>query len=183
MARHGQAPPVAAEDRALDRAVARAQAGDETAFAAVYRYVHPGLLGYLRAMVPDRAQDVAAATWREIARDLPGYRDDGHGFRAWTARTARRHAHAEDRRPSAPTTPVVRLLVDLPRPQSEAILLRHVVGLGEPETAHVLRRPRAVVRLLTRRGLLTLAKRMGADDAAQEVVRAMSAPAGDTNPR
>ncbi|MGP3776213.1 RNA polymerase sigma factor [Streptomyces sp. SDT5-1] len=181
MARRGQAPPDAAEDQALDRALARARSGDEAAFAAVYRHVHPGLLGYLRGMVPDRAETVAAVTWQEIARELPGYRGDGHGFRVRTTRTARRLAHAEDRRaPAASAAPVVHLLADLPRPQSEAILLRHVVGLTEPETAHVLRVPRAAARLLTHRGLLTLAKRMGADDAAGEVARAMrTTPAGD----
>lgn len=180
LARRGQAPPDAAEDQALDRAVARARYGDEEAFAAVYRYVHPGLLGYLRGMVPDRAEAVAAATWQEIARELPGYRGDGHGFRVWTTATARRHAHAEDRRTPAPSSaPVLHLLAGLPRAQSEAILLRHVVGLTEPEAAHVLRVPRAAARLLTHRGLVALAKRMGAEDATGEVARAMRSPAGD----
>ena len=59
-----------AHDGELGTAVARAQEGDETAFAVAYRIVQPGLLGYLRGIVGDDAEDVASDAWLEIARDL-----------------------------------------------------------------------------------------------------------------
>ena len=41
-----------ASDGELGAAVARAQEGDEAAFAVAYRIVQPGLLGYLRGSRP-----------------------------------------------------------------------------------------------------------------------------------
>lgn len=81
--------------------MARAQQGDETAFATAYRLVHPGLLGYLRGLVGDAAETVAAEAWQEIARDLGRFRGDGAGFRGWTAAIARRRALATPRHPEA----------------------------------------------------------------------------------
>lgn len=79
-------------DADLGEYVARAQEGDEGAFAAAYRLVHPPLLGYLRGLVRDDAEDVASDAWLEIARDLGRFRGDGAGFRAWTASIARNRA-------------------------------------------------------------------------------------------
>ncbi|MFC9245497.1 hypothetical protein ACFT7S_16175 [Streptomyces sp. NPDC057136] len=67
----GRAQRASADDLALGVAVARAQGGDEAAFLVLYRLAHPGLLGYLRGTVDESAEDVAAAAWREIARELP----------------------------------------------------------------------------------------------------------------
>lgn len=71
-----------AHDGELGVAVARAQEGDEAAFAVAYRIVQPGLLGYLRGIVGDDAEDVASDAWLEIARDLGRFRGDGAGFAA-----------------------------------------------------------------------------------------------------
>ncbi|MGI5379336.1 RNA polymerase sigma factor [Streptomyces sp. CA-251387] len=172
-----------ADDVALDSAVAQAQDGDEAAFAALYRLVQPGLLGYLRQIVGEAAEDVAAAAWQEIAEDLPRFRGDGHGFRGWTASIARRHAlvhlrqHGTSPRgatPSAGTLPA--LLARLPRGQAEAVVLRHALGLDEPAAARVMGRPRAVVRVLARRGLKGLARELYPREVTHEVARTLGEP-------
>ncbi|MFG1665088.1 RNA polymerase sigma factor [Streptomyces sp. Y7] len=193
---------VPADDLALSSAVARAQDGDEAAFAALYRHVQPGLLGYLRGTVRESAEDVAAAVWGEIARDLPRFRGDGHGFRGWTADIARRHALDCLKRRRASTRPPNRLghapLLDgtdltasaealsvataqaliarLPRAQAEAVLLRHVVRLDEAATARVMRRPGTVVRVLARRGLSGLDRLLAPHDLTHDVVRVLGEP-------
>src|SRR5262245_30844411 len=88
----GQPRRVQAYDGELGEAVARAQEGDEAAFAVAYRLVQPGLLGYLRGLVGDEAEDVASDAWLEIARDLGRFKGDGAGFRGWSATIARHRA-------------------------------------------------------------------------------------------
>ncbi|MET7497795.1 sigma factor [Streptomyces sp900116325] len=180
MGKGGHTQCASADDLALDVAVTQAQDGDEAAFLVLYRLVQPGLLGYLRGTVDEGAEDVAAAAWREIARELPRFRGDAHGFRGWTASIARRHARGRFRRRGAshrsagrPWTPPTgdhlahndlgatlsaeaALFARLPRAEAEAVLLRHVVRLDESAVARVMRRPSAVVRALARGGVRTL---------------------------
>ncbi|MCX4706945.1 RNA polymerase sigma factor [Streptomyces sp. NBC_01352] len=201
MGKGGHAQRVPADDLALGAAVARAQDGDEAAFAVLYRLVQPGLLGYLRGMSGERAEDVAAAAWREIARELPRFRGDGQGFRGWTARIARRHARrlrrrgAPSRSPGSPSTPLrvdrnapalpgatlsaqtaQALVARLPRAQAESVLLRYVVRLDERAAARVMGRPTAVVRVLARRGVRSLARLLGPDEVTQDVARTLGEP-------
>ncbi len=162
--------------------MARAQQGDETAFATAYRLVHPGLLGYLRGLVGDAAETVAAEAWQEIARDLGRFRGDGAGFRGWTAAIARRRALATPRHPEAgqreavsgpePDGPepggpesaerALELIAGLPRDQAEAVLLRVVVGLDGPAAARVLGKRPGAVRSSAHQGLRRLAARLDA---------------------
>ncbi|MFE1953274.1 RNA polymerase sigma factor [Streptomyces sp. NPDC059524] len=171
-----------ADDLALSTAVERAQDGDEAAFSALYRAVQPGLDGYLRGLVGEGADQVAAAVWREIARDLARFRGDGNGFRGWTANIARRHVRRHRRQRGVPSRPAKGLTdrsalapVDaaadgawiscLPNAQAEVILLRHAVRLDERAAARVLGRPKLVVRVLERRGLKSLAGFLDTRDA------------------
>ncbi|MGW6889154.1 RNA polymerase sigma factor [Streptomyces chartreusis] len=198
----GHVQRASADDFALSTAVARAQDGDEAAFAVLYRSVQPGLDGYLRGIVGEGAEDVAAAAWREIARELPRFRGDGIGFRGWTASIARRHARGHLRRrgasrrsagsPGTPSTVDHRvhtlpgatlsaetartLIARLPRAQAEVVLLRHVVLLDEPAAARVMGRPIAVVRLLARRGVRRLTRLLGSGDVTHEVARTLGEP-------
>ncbi len=201
--RGGRAQRVSADDLALGAAVARAQDGDEAAFTVLYRHLQPGLLGYLRGIVGEGAEDIAAAAWWEIGRDLPRFRGDGHGFRGWTASIARRRASGHLRRrgasphspgrswtPSAEThgghgcrggglsaETAQALIAGLPRAQAEAVLLRHTVRLDEAAAARVMGRPRAVVRVLARRGLKRLVRQMGPHDVTHDAVRTLGEPA------
>ncbi|WP_432157515.1 MULTISPECIES: RNA polymerase sigma factor [unclassified Streptomyces] len=195
----GQVP---ADDVELTSAVIRAQNGDEAAFATLYRRLQPALLGYLRCTVGEDAEEIAAAVWREIGRDLTRFRGDGPGFRGWTACVARRHArersgrataasrhpagpggtphhaHCDDRSDGrAPSAAAARdLITALPPAQAEAVLLRHAVQLDEAATARVMRRPRAVVRLLERRGLRRLARASGPRAAVPEAAERLGEP-------
>ncbi|MFF3325601.1 RNA polymerase sigma factor [Streptomyces sp. NPDC002889] len=177
-------------DAELGDAVARAQTGDEGAFAAAYGFVHPPLLGYLRGLVGNDAEDVASDAWLEIARDLGRFRGDGAGFRAWTASIARNRAFDHLRRlKSRPrgtihesdlaelparqdtadeafetlaTRQALALISSLPRRQAEAVLLQTVIGLDGPAAARVLGTRPGAVRSAAHRGLKRLAKQLAA---------------------
>ncbi|WP_369036584.1 MULTISPECIES: RNA polymerase sigma factor [Streptomyces] len=180
---------VQAYDEELGAAVARAQDGDEAAFAEAYRIVQPGLLGYLRGLVGDEAEDVASDAWLEISRDLGRFKGDGAGFRGWTATIARNRALDLLRRrrvrpqgtaleedvlelPGPYSTPdqvletlsteyALGLIAGLPRDQAEAVLLRVVVGLDASAAARVLGKRPGAVRTAAHRGLKRLARQLG----------------------
>ncbi|MCG7204083.1 RNA polymerase sigma factor [Streptomyces arenae] len=182
-------------DGDLGAAVARAQEGDEAAFAVAYRIVQPNLLGYLRGIVGDDAEDVASDAWLEIARDIGRFKGDGAGFRGWTATIARHRAldHLRRRRvrpqavgtdqdvlelPSPHSTPeqalesisterALELVRGLPRDQAEAVLLRVVVGLDGPAAARVLGKRPGAVRTAAHRGLRRLARQLGIGGEAE----------------
>lgn len=111
-----------ADDATLQHAVQRAQNGDDEAFADAYRIVQPGLLGYLRGLVGESAEDVASDAWLEIARDLARFRGDGAGFRGWTATIARHRAldHLRRLRCRLRTVPFEQETLDLPSPRETA---------------------------------------------------------------
>ncbi|MFD7403959.1 RNA polymerase sigma factor [Streptomyces sp. NPDC059866] len=191
MGQGGEPRRLRAYDGELGAAVARAQEGDEAAFAVAYRLVQPGLLGYLRGLVGDDAEDVASEAWLEIARDLGRFKGDGAGFRGWSATIARHraldHLRRQKVRPrssaleqdvldlagphsthdqaleSISTEHAVELVRGLPRDQAEAVLLRVVVGLDAPAAARVLGKRPGAVRTAAYRGLKRLAKQLGVE--------------------
>ncbi|MEV0979279.1 RNA polymerase sigma factor [Streptomyces sp. NPDC049915] len=198
MGQGGKSRRAQAYDGELGAAVARAQAGDEAAFAVAYRIVQPGLLGYLRGLVGEDAEDVASDAWLEIARDLGRFKGDGAGFRGWTATIARHRAldHLRRRRSrprpaaldaellelpgphsthdqaleSLSTEQTLALVRELPRDQAEAVLLRVVVGLDGPAAARVLGKRPGAVRTAAHRGLRRLARQLGVAAPAGEGV-------------
>jgi RNA polymerase sigma-70 factor (ECF subfamily) len=183
-------------DEELGEAVARAQEGDEVAFAVAYRCVQPGLVGYLRGLVGDDAEDVAAEAWLEIARDLGRFRGGGAGFRGWTATIARHraldhlrrqkvrprtsateqdlldlpgaHNTSEQALESISTERALALIAGLPRDQAEAVLLRVVVDLDGPTAARVLGKRPGAVRTAAYRGLKRLAQQLGAPGVTED---------------
>jgi RNA polymerase sigma factor (sigma-70 family) len=188
---------VQAYDGELGAAVALAQEGDEAAFAVAYRLVQPGLLGYLRGLVGEDAEDVASDAWLEIARDLGRFKGDGAGFRGWTATIARHraldHLRRQRVRPrsaaleqdmldlpgphsthdqaleSLSTEYALELVRGLPRDQAEAVLLR-VVG---PAAARVLGKRPGAVRTAAYRGLKRLAHQLGAESVTDDGPRTL----------
>lgn len=177
-----------ASDEELTRALGGARSGDEAAFAVVYRCVQPGLLGYLRGLVRDDAEDVASEAWLQIVRDLGRFRGGGADFRRWTATVARHraidHLRRQKSRPRASllewdafalpaaddtagevlesltTDRVLGLVAELPPDQGEAVLLRVVVGLDGPAAAQVLGKRPGAVRAATYRGLRGIARQL-----------------------
>jgi RNA polymerase sigma-70 factor (ECF subfamily) len=192
---------VRTHDGELGAAVARAQEGDEGAFAVAYRLVQPGLLGYLRGIVGDDAEDVASDAWLEIARDLGRFKGDGAGFRGWTATIARHRAldHLRRRRvrpratvleqdvlelpgphstheqalESITTARALDLVRTLPRDQAEAVLLRVVVGLDGPAAARVLGKRPGAVRTAAHRGLKRLARQLALEGVTKDGSRTL----------
>ncbi|MET7680203.1 RNA polymerase sigma factor [Streptomyces sp. NPDC005423] len=191
MGQGGEPRRVQPYDGELGAAVARAQEGDDGAFAVAYRIVQPGLLGYLRGLVGDDAEDVASDAWLEIARDLGRFRGDGAGFRGWTATIARHravdhlrrlrvrprpaaleqdvlelpgpHSTQDEALESLSTAYALGLVRGLPHDQAEAVLLRIVVGLDGPSAARVLGKRPGAVRTAAHRGLRRLARELGVD--------------------
>jgi RNA polymerase sigma-70 factor, ECF subfamily len=170
-------------------AVRRAQRGDPEAFRAVYRDIQPRLLRYLHALVGQDAEDVAAETWLQITRDLPGFAGDYDHFRGWAATIARHraldHLRAAARRPpqvpvpaedmagwpaaddtaqhaidAVATDAALALINTLPPDQAEAVLLRAVLGLDARTAAQVLGKRPGAVRTAAHRGLRTLAQQL-----------------------
>ena len=170
---------------AFGSVLARAQNGDEEAFARLFRDVQPGLLGYLRVIASGGAEDVAGETWLNVVSGLAGFRGDENAFRAWVFTIARRRAidagRARSRRPTVPldqdesadrltvrdsadlaleaisTQTVVALLSALPREQAEIILLRVVAGLDAKDVARMVGKSQGAVRVAAHRGLRRLA--------------------------
>ena len=180
-----------------------AQAGDETAFRAVYRAQQPALLRYLTVLAGPDAEDVASEAWLQIARDLHKFRGDWDGFRGWAATIARHramdHLRRTRRRPVAAvpvevaaadlaaaedtaeevlaalgTDAAVALIASLPRDQAEAVMLRAVVGLDAESAGKVLGKRAGAVRTAAYRGLRTLASRL--DDAFPQAGAAAPTP-------
>ncbi|MFG2499800.1 RNA polymerase sigma factor [Streptomyces sp. NPDC048441] len=175
MGRGGEPRRAQPYDEELGAAVARAQEGDEAAFAVAYRLVQPGILGYLRGLVGhdgETAEDVAAEAWLEIARDLGRFRGDGAGFRGWTATIARHRALDHLRRQKVRPRPTVleQDILELPGPHStsgqalEAIsteeALALIAGLPREQAEAVLLR--VVVGLDAPAAARVLGKRPGA---------------------
>lgn len=200
--RHGQE-----RDDELCLAVDRARRGDEDAFAVAYRMVQPGLLGYVRGLVGDDAEDVTSDAWLEIARDLGRFHGDGAGFRGWTATIARHraldHLRKQQRRPrttlieqdilqfpggydtadaaleTLSTEAALELIGGLPREQAEAVLLRVVVGLDGPAAARVLGKRTGAVRTSAYRGLRRLASQLNPDSGPGAVTNRARRTLGD----
>ena len=165
-----------------------AQAGDEQAFALLWRDLQPALLRYLRVASSTAADDIAAETWMSVIRGLARFHGDEEQFRAWIftmarhrtidshRRAARQHAEAvpvellgahpapDDVAVAAleaqSTRAALALLAELPADQSEAILLRVLAGLDVAAVAAIMGKRPGTVRVLTHRGLRRLAARL-----------------------
>src|ERR1700685_3945455 len=138
--------------------LAAAQSGSEEHFAVLWRDANPALIRYLRVIVPDAAEDIAAETWVSVVRGLPAFIGDEGAWRAWLFTTARprmldqaRHLRRHPSEPleqlgvaEVPTAPgaeqlaldniatesAIALLGRLPEQQANMILLRVGGGLG-----------------------------------------------------
>ncbi|MET8977852.1 RNA polymerase sigma factor [Streptomyces sp. NPDC004539] len=195
------------DDAELTAAVLAAQDGDENAFRAVYRAVHPRLLGYVRTLVGEAdAEDVTSEAWLQIARDLERFGGDADRFRGWAARIARNraldHIRMRGRRPAIggdeteltgraaesdtageaiealATGRTLSLIAKLPQDQAEAVVLRVVMGLDAKTAAETLGKRPGAVRTAAHRGLKKLAELIGDDPEAPGVLDALPQQSG-----
>jgi RNA polymerase sigma-70 factor, ECF subfamily len=166
--------------------LAAAQDGSEAAFSALWRDANPALLRYLRVAAPGAGEDIAAETWVQVVRGLPGFRGDERAWRSWLFTTARRRAMDESRRrsrhpvaslaelPAAReprtedaaglamenlgTAAAIAAISALPPLQAEVILLRVLAGLDTEAVARMVGRSPGAVRVAAHRGLRRLAQ-------------------------
>lgn len=87
-----------APDEPDEDALPAARAGDQDGFRALFRWLQPGLLRYVRTLVGEDAEDVVGETWAGVARDFGKFQGDLEGFRAWVVTMARNRAFDHLRR-------------------------------------------------------------------------------------
>ena len=194
------------EPGSLDEAVELMCGGDGDAFRVVYRSVQAPLLRYLEVLVgPDDAEDVASETWGQACRDLDRFVGDADGFRGWVTTIGRHRAldllRKRSRRiradqdltgvdPQDPadtelamlegmtTAAALAVIRSLPRDQSEAVMLRAVMGLDAKTAGAILGKRPGAVRSAAHRGLATLSRRLESRPASLVEVRDAFAPPG-----
>lgn len=180
-----------------DAVLARARGGDAGAITQLYRLLQPRLLGFLRPVVGDAADDVASQTWLEVVGALRRFEGDLDGFRALLFTIARRrvadHRRTQRRRPATATAPAslhdrveapddtegraldavgsggaIRRILDLlPPEQAEVVLLRVVADLPVEQVAAVLGRAPGTVRVQQHRALKRLAAALGGNGSSR----------------
>ncbi|HEX6056210.1 MAG TPA: RNA polymerase sigma factor [Intrasporangium sp.] len=181
------------------RVLADAQAGDEHAFARLWRDLNPPLLRYL-SLGGEMAEEVAAETWTTVVRGLKRFTGDETAWRAWVFTTARRRAVDAGRKrardaalgwrastwtsdialdsadvvlEAASTEDALRLVRSLPTTQAEVVLLRVVAGLPVAEVAELLGRSPGSVRVACHRGLENLARILAKKEVTDSDLRAL----------
>jgi RNA polymerase sigma-70 factor, ECF subfamily len=165
--------PPAIPDREV---VERASLGDHGALSVLFRTYQPAVLRYLRGRLPDAAEDLAAQTWLDAARNLRTFAGGPDDFRRWLFTIARRRLQDELRRrarrpeqltaapPETATagdeleaadelTRALALVRRLSPDQADAVLLRIVAGMDVGQVAEVMGRSEGSVRVLVHRGL------------------------------
>ena len=166
-----------------------AQAGDENAFAQIWRALNPPVERYLRTLAPSSAADLASETWLQVIRNLSSFSGGEPAFRAWVFTIARHKvidaARHDKRRPlttsdssaidacASPddtamlamerlsTDSALALIATLPRDQAEVIMLRVVAGLDAATVAAIVGKSAGAVRVAAHRGLRRLQELVG----------------------
>ena len=166
--------------------LACAQSGDEAAFARLWLDVNPALVRYLRVVLGEVDEDVAAEAWVTVVRGLARFRGDEMAWRGWVFTTARRRAVDEGRRrtrrrasiasePGDPrdliapdpaqvvlerldTASALALVSQLAPLQAEVIVLRVIAGLDVESVARLVGRSPGAVRVAAHRGLKRLSR-------------------------
>jgi RNA polymerase sigma-70 factor (ECF subfamily) len=165
-----------------------AQAGAPWAVEAIYRDLHPSVLGFLRQRAPQDAEDLAADVFVDVAEGLRRFRGSEKNFRSWVftivyrrLTDVRRRAVRRRTDPSPAevieehlssgdteregmdaigTTSALARIATLPPAQAEVVLLRIVADLSVDEVARIVGRRPGAVRALQHRALLRLAREL-----------------------
>jgi RNA polymerase sigma factor (sigma-70 family) len=158
-----------------------AREGSEPAWAEIYRWLAPPVVGYLRVNGAPEPEDTLSEVFLQVARDLPRFEGEERRFRAWVfsiahnrlidARraSARRHVEPVPEPPEPDVSPasdaaeealarigleeVHRVLEALSEDQRAVLLLRVLGELTVEEVASALGKRPGAVKALQRRGL------------------------------
>ena len=178
--------------RAFRDVLLAARAGDERAFAEIWRWLHPALRRWLSVVASGDEEDIASEVWLSVARNLGSFAGDDRDFRGWVFTIARRRAidwgrhrqrqprvtaldhvdvadHDRSSSPQAELAAAQAMLRTLTPEQREALALRVIVGMSVSETAAIVGRSEGAVRVLCHRGLRTLGRQLEADRLADGV--------------
>jgi RNA polymerase sigma factor (sigma-70 family) len=175
--------------RAGSHALEGARGGDPEAWAELYRWLSPQVLGYLRARGASEPEDVLGEVFVQAVRDLGSFTGDERDFRAWVFSIAHHRLIDEARRSARrPVDPVpteelvshetvddaeteamarigagevTRLLATLSEDQKSVLLLRVLGELTVPEVARVVGKRTGAVKQLQRRAIASLRKELG----------------------
>ena len=98
-------------DDVFEDVLLAAQAGDENAFAQLWRSLNPPVVRYLRTLAPasasDLVSDLASETWVQVIRNMSKFSGGEPAFRAWVFTIARNKvldaARHDQRRPRSST--------------------------------------------------------------------------------
>lgn len=167
----------------MERAVAAAREGDETAIRAVYRHLNPLLIRYLRHHLRRDAEDVASEVWVNLAQLLASFEGGLVELKALMFTIARRrlidHQRRVGRMPATtslddlthPTTypsddtalanlgaqdAVDWIVGNLPPNQAEVVILRVLGDLDVQSVATIVGKSVGSVRVLQHRALRRL---------------------------
>jgi RNA polymerase sigma-70 factor, ECF subfamily len=192
-----------ADERAIDGLVARAAAGDSSAFAALYDEFAPRLYRYVafRVREPSDAEDLVQRVFLKVIEALPRYEQRGVPFSAWLFRLARNATidFVRTAREHLPLDTVTNRPVETPDPadlaarasdlasldaairtltpdQQQVIACRFLAGLTTAETAAVLGRREVAVRALQFRALGALRRRLSGTSGIEEFGLGETAP-------
>jgi DNA-directed RNA polymerase specialized sigma24 family protein len=184
--------------------VAAIRTGDERAFGLLWRRTNPGLLRSLNVVATGRAAAVAAATWRELVRELGRFGGSETQWRTLVYVTARRRAAAaplapvadpaaegepasEQRLGDVVTAVALEVVAALRPAEREVLVLRTAAGLSVAQVAEVTGLSPQAVRAAARHALAQ-ASILAADPGVRRridrgaPVRGAAEPAGASLP-
>lgn len=174
-------------DDEFERVLSGARLGSGAAFAALYAWLAPNVVSYLRRQGAEDPDDLASEVFLGVFRNIATFQGTGDQFRSWVFSIAHRRL-IDDRRKRGRrpvTVPdhgrlVHRSLVDveseverhlsaktvedlcgdLPDAQRDVLLLRVVSDLTVEQVATILGRSIGATKALQRRGLATIRKKL-----------------------
>ena len=155
----------------FDAVLARARAGDEAGWAALYDSLAPQLLGYLRARGARDAEEVLGDVFLEVARGIDRFVGDASGFRSWVFVVATSRLHDERRRLRRKPTESL-------EPQAEEHLCGATDVEAEVEQAAAADEVQHLLRALTEEQRTVVQLRVFGDLTAQEVADVVGKPLG-----
>lgn len=175
----------------FDSVLTGAVEGSEWAWACLYNWLSPGVLGYLRARGATEAEDLLGEVWHSVARRIHSFEGTIDSFRSWVFLIAHHRVIDERRRrnrqplfeqyervresvtslealaesegdfSSLDLSHLTGLISDLPELQQSVLLLRIVADMSVEQTADVLDIKRTTVTTAQHRALAALRKKFG----------------------
>ncbi|HIE21996.1 MAG TPA: sigma-70 family RNA polymerase sigma factor [Acidimicrobiia bacterium] len=180
-------------DETFEAILGAAKAGADWAWERIYKDLAGPVTGYLKARGAPDAEDVAAETFLQVARNIRNFEGSEASFRSWVFVIAHRRlldarraaARRGDTVPLEPELDSVggdtetealeriidpdlhRALEALTDDQRHVIALRVIAGLSVEETAQVVGKRTGAVKALQRRALAAMRRSLEAEGVSK----------------